>query len=196
MGKNAAKVGILNYAAAASAAEKEIPKTLAQMNYTLRHGGIEVRLHKDTQDHVFEFLNDSMGKLILLFRQGMATLLNKVLPEIYKVYDSMLRDAEDCDKGTQFCKTVSKNDCFKVVVEISSFQNCLYIFFKRMSKLEAIRKLPQFKQTNRAPITGPKIMPKAEGFIPSRGCCVQLDRDIDDPAAIMTWARKCTTIPR
>jgi hypothetical protein len=141
MGKNAAKEGILNDAAAA-AAQKEMPKTLAQMNYELRHGGIEVRLHEEIRDHIFEFLNDSLGKPILLFCQGMVTLLNKVLPDIYKAYDSMLRDEEDWDKGTQFCKTVSKNDYFKVVDEISSFQNSLYIFHKRMSKLEEIRKLP------------------------------------------------------
>jgi len=54
----------------------------------------------------------------------------------------MLRDEEDWDKGIQFCKTVSKNDYFKVVDEISSFQNSLYIFHKRMSKPEEIRKLP------------------------------------------------------
>ncbi len=166
------------------------------MKFNLRHGDIRVRLQKETRDHVFEFLNDSLGKPILLFRQGMVTLLNKVLPDIYKVYNSMLRDAEEYDEGTQFCKTVSKNDCFKVVVEISFFQNGLYIFLKRMSKLEAIRKLPQFQTIKRAPYTGQTITPDAEGFISSKGCCVQLDRDLDNPTTIMTWARECIAIPR
>jgi len=166
------------------------------MKFLLRHGDIKVRLHEETRDHVFEFLNDSLGKPILLFRQAMANLLNKVLPEAYEAYDAMLRDAEEYDEGTLFCKTVSKNDCFKIVVEISYFQNSLYIFFKRMSKPEAIRKLPQFQATKRAPYTGPTITPDAEGFVPSKGCCVQLDRDADNPKTIMMWARECIAIPR
>jgi hypothetical protein len=191
------KENATSVAVAAAASQKEIPKTLAEMTYPLTHGSIEVHLHEDTRDHVFELANDSLGKPILLFRQGMATLLNKTLPDIFKAYDAMIRDAEPYDDGTQFCKTVTKNECFKVVVEISSFQNSLYIFLKRMSKPEAIRKSTFFKQqTNRAPYTGPKITPDAEGFIPSKGCCVQLDRDHDEPAAIMKWAKKAIAIPR
>ena len=196
----AVQVGILSQdpgpVAAAAVVEKEFPRDLSQMKFLLRHGDITVRLHEETRDHVFEFLNDSLGKPILLFRQAMANLLNKVLPEAYEAYDAMLRDAEEYDEGTLFCKTVSKNDCFKIVVEISYFQNSLYIFFKRMSKPEAIRKLPQFQATKRPPYTGPTITPDAEGFVPSKGCCVQLDRDADNPKTIMMWARECIAIPR
>jgi hypothetical protein len=196
----AVQVGILSQDPATfgpvAPAQTEFPRDLSQMKFLLRHGDIKVRLHEETRDHVFEFLNDSLGKPILLFRQAMANLLNKVLPEAYEAYDAMLRDAEEYDEGTLFCKTVSKNDCFKIVVEISYFQNSLYIFFKRMSKPEAIRKLPQFQATKRPPYTGPTITPDAEGFVPSKGCCVQLDRDVDNPKTIMTWARECIAIPR
>lgn len=196
--KKAAQVGILSNDAAtfAAGAEKKWSRSPPEMKLDLKHGDVRARIHEETRDHVFEFLNDSLGKPILLFRQNMATLLSKILPDIYKAYDSMLRQGEQYDEGTQFCKTVSKNDCFKIVVEISCFQNSLYIFLKRMSKPEAIRKLPQFKLIRQTPYNGPTITPDAEGFVPSKGCCIQLDRDADDPATIMAWARECVALLR
>jgi hypothetical protein len=178
--------------------ETNLPKTLAEMNYKLEHGSIHVRLHEESRDHVFVWVNNRLGKPIHLFRQAMSELLNNVLPEAYAAFDLCAYNNEPLEeKAIVFSKPFLVTPYVKTLVEVSVFKNKLYIFLKRMSKPEAILNSPLFKMNGRkvVPYEGPKIDPDEGGFVPSKGCTVQLDRSNDDPTKILNWAKECITIP-
>jgi hypothetical protein len=164
------------------------------MSFKLRNGSIHVRLHEESKDHVFVWVNNRLGKPIHLFRQAMSDLLNDVLPEAYNAFDKC--DILE-DKTVFFSKAFLTTPYVKTLVEVSVFKKKLYIFLKRMSKPEAIVNSPLFKKSGRkmVPYDGPKIDPDPDGFVPSRGCTIQLDRINDDPEKILTWAKECIALP-
>ena len=174
--------------------ETNLQKTLAEMSFKLRNGSIHVRLHEESKDHVFVWVNNRLGKPIHLFRQAMSDLLNDVLPEAYNAFDKC--DILE-DKTVFFSKAFLTTPYVKTLVEVSVFKKKLYIFLKRMSKPEAIVNSPLFKKSGRkmVPYDGPKIDPDPDGFVPSRGCTIQLDRINDDPEKILTWAKECIALP-
>jgi hypothetical protein len=181
----------------ASAKEVNLPKTLAEMNFKLAHGSVHVRLHEESRDHVFVWVNNRLGKAIHLFRQAMSDLLNDLLPEAYSAFDKFNKETLAEENKIVFSKPLLLTPYVKTVVEVSVFKNKLYVFLKRMSKPEAFLNSPFFKKSGRkaVPYEGPKIDPDKDGFIPSKGCTVQLDPCVDDPEKILTWAKECIATP-
>jgi len=174
--------------------ELEVPKTLAEMSFKLRNGSIEVGLHEENRDHVFHLVNNKLGKPILLFPQGMSKLLTECLPKAYEIYDASEKDSENIDDGTIYSETLVLSKYVKNVVEVSVYKKQLYVFLKRLGKPDAMKKTSIYTGTIKA-YTGPKIEPDKDGFIPMKSCSIQFDRETDDPAEILVWARKCMTIP-
>ena len=174
--------------------ELEVPKTLAEMSFKLRNGSIEVGLHEENRDHVFHLVNNKLGKPILLFPQGMSKLLTECLPKAYEIYDASEKDSENIDDGTIYSEMLVLSKYVKNVVEVSVYKKQLYVFLKRLGKPDAMKKTSIYTGTIKA-YTGPKIEPDKDGFIPMKSCSIQFDRETDDPAEILVWARKCMTIP-
>jgi hypothetical protein len=174
--------------------ETEVPKTLAEMSWQLKNGSIEVGLHETNRDHVFHLVNNKLGKPILLFPQGMAKLLTECLPKAYEIYDANEKDVENINDGIIFSETLILSRYVKNVVEVSVYKKQIYIFLKRLGKPDAMKKTSAYTGAVK-PYSGPKLEPDEDGFIPMKSCSIQFDRETDDPAKILVWARKCITIP-
>ena len=174
--------------------ETELPKTLAEMSWQLKNGSIEVGLHETNRDHVFHLVNNKLGKPILLFPQGMAKLLTECMPKAYEIYDANVKDVENINDGTIFSETLILSRYVKNVVEVSVYKKQIYIFLKRLGKPDAMKKTSAYTGAVK-PYSGPKLEPDEDGFIPMKSCSIQFDRETDDPAKILVWARKCITIP-
>jgi len=174
--------------------ETEVPKTLAEMSWQLKNGSIEVGLHETNRDHVFHLVNNKLGKPILLFPQGMAKLLTECLPKAYEIYDANEKDVENINDGIIFSETLILSRYVKNVVEVSVYKKQIYIFLKRLGKPDAMKKTSAYTGAVK-PYSGSKVEPDEDGFIPMKSCSIQFDRETDDPAKILVWARKCITIP-
>ena len=174
--------------------ETEVPKTLAEMSWQLKNGSIEVGLHETNRDHVFHLVNNKLGKPILLFPQGMAKLLTECLLKAYEIYDANEKDVENINDGIIFSETLILSWYVKNVVEVSVYKKQIYIFLKRLGKPDAMKKTSAYTGAVK-PYSGPKLEPDEDGFIPMKSCSIQFDRETDDPAKILVWARKCITIP-
>jgi len=157
--------------------ETEVPKTL-----------------ETNRDHVFHLVNNKLGKPILLFPQGMAKLLTECLPKAYEIYDANEKDVENINDGIIFSETLILSRYVKNVVEVSVYKKQIYIFLKRLGKPDAMKKTSAYTGAVK-PYSGPKLEPDEDGFIPMKSCSIQFDRETDDPAKILVWARKCITIP-
>jgi hypothetical protein len=174
--------------------ETEVPKTLAEMSWQLKNGSIEVSLHEANRDHVFHLVNNKLGKPILLFPQGMSKLLTECLPKAYEIYDANEKDVENINDGTIFSETLILSRYVKNVVEVSVYKKQIYVFLKRLGKPDSMKKTLVYTGAVK-PYTGPKVEPDEDGFIPMKSCSIQFNRETDDPAKILVWARKCITIP-
>jgi hypothetical protein len=178
--------------------EHEVPKTLAEMVYKLERGSVHVRLHPESNDHIFLWANNRLGKPIQLFRGATSDLLNDFLPHAYAVYDENCNKVDEMEENQIVSReTLVVTPYIKLVVEVSVFQKKLYVFLKRMSKPEAIAKSPFAKKSSWRPINydGPRQKPDEDGFVHSKGCSIQFDRYNDDPTKILAWAKECIMIP-
>ncbi len=77
---------------------------------------------------------------------------------------------------------------------MSVYKKQIYVFLKRLCKPDAMRRASIYTGAVKH-YTGPKVEPDKDDFIPMKSCSIQFDRETDDPAKILVWARKCITFP-